>query len=76
MKFWEHYTHCQINLYGMFFADFSVNSQPIFDYLHNPLYPHDPQTSTFDPQPTTPWPTTPSTHNHSEFLPRPKLKMG
>ena len=25
----KHYTHHQINLYCMFFSDFSVNSQPI-----------------------------------------------
>ena len=34
----SHYTRRQINLYRMFFANFSVNSQPIFmkfcmDYL-------------------------------------------
>ena len=26
----QHYTRRQINLYRMFFADFTVNSQPIF----------------------------------------------
>ena len=27
---WRHHTRRQISLYRMFFADFSVNSQPIF----------------------------------------------